>query len=195
MLKPAVLGILLATGCMVGEDSNGLPTPGGPDPQDPVEEEPEPDVPNGEIQMTASSAPQNAAGGFAPNNSVAVWVEDEQGTFVKTIDRYSAVRTQHLVAWNQAAGPGDMDSVSGASRLNHTTPLSITWKLKDRNKQPIPDGTYTIRVEITEVNAVDAGQNQQATFTFTKGPEPETQTGLANGGLTNVSITYTPPAL
>src|SRR5262249_40072873 len=60
MLKPAILGILLATGCMVGQDGNGLP--GGPaDDQPEPDPEPEPDVPTGSIQMTATTAPRNIA--------------------------------------------------------------------------------------------------------------------------------------
>jgi hypothetical protein len=193
MLKPAILGIFLATGCMVGEEGNGLPT-GPADEQEP-EPEPEPETPTGSIQMTATTAPRNIAGGYAPANAVVVWVEDAQGNFVKTIERKAQARIGNLVAWMTAAGPGDTDSVSSASRLDHNTPLSFQWKLKDRNKQPIPDGTYTIHIEVAETNAVTAGENQQAQFTFTVGPNPENQTGLTNGGVTNVSIDYTPAPL
>lgn len=195
MLKPAILGIFLATGCMVGEDGNTLPTSPTDDPQD-QEPDPEPDnTPTGSIQMTATTAPRNLAGGYAPNNAVVVWVEDAQGNFIKTIERRAQARIGNLVAWMNAAGPGDTDSVSGASRLDHNTPLSFQWKLKDRNKRPIPDGTYTIRIEVSETNAISANENQQAQFTFTVGPNPENQTGLANGGVTNVSIDYQPAAL
>jgi hypothetical protein len=192
MLRTALLGLFL-TGCVVGEDGNGLPV--GPDPEPVDEPDPEPEAPTGTIQFNATTAPQGTAGGFAPANAVVVWVEDAQGNFVKTIDRHSAVRTVNLVAWNQEAGIGDVDSVSSASRVDHATPLSFMWKLKDRNKLVIPDGTYTIRVEVTEVNATTAAQNQQATFTFTKGPTAEMQTGLTSGGVTNVSIMYTPAPL
>jgi hypothetical protein len=189
MLRTALLGLLL-TGCVVGEDGNGLPV-SDPDPDpDPM---PEPDAPTGTIMMSATTVAQGTAGGFAPANALAVWVEDSQGNFVKTIDRQALGRQSNLVAWVTAAGPGDLDSVSGASRIDHATPISFMWKMKDRNKQPIPDGTYTIRMEVAETNATSAAQNQQGTFTFIAGPAPQNQTGLASGGITNVSISFTPP--
>jgi hypothetical protein len=114
---------------------------------------------------------------------------------VKTIERRAQARIGNLVAWMTAAGVGDTDSVSGASRLDHATPLTFQYKLKDRNKQPIPDGTYTIRIEVAETNATTAAENQSAQFTFTVGPNPENQTNLTNGGITNVSIDFTPAPL
>jgi hypothetical protein len=103
------------------------------------------------------------------------------------------VRTASLIEWNDAAGPGDVDSVSGASRTSHEVPLDFQWKLKGRDQQVIADGTYTIRMEMTESNATSAADCNEGTFTFTKGAAPQSQTGLSNGGFTNVSIDFTPP--
>jgi hypothetical protein len=188
VLKLVTIGLLLS-GCIVGEvkDFNESddtdPTP-DPDP------DPEP-VATGSLRVTLTTTTQ--PGAFAPRNAVAIWIEDAAGTFVKTIDRHSGVRTQHLVAWNAAAGAGDTDGVSGASRLDHATPITFNYKLKGRDQQVIPDGTYTIRMESTEVNAVAANENNQGTFTFTKGSVADTQTGLSNGGFENVSLEFTPP--
>jgi hypothetical protein len=135
-------------------------------------------------------APNNT---YAPRNIVAVWVEGAGGAFVKTIDRWAGVRKDHLVAWTAKAGAADADAVSGATRLSDTTPLNITWNLRDRTGALIPDGTYTIRMELAESNATLPAQNNQGTFTFVKGASPQNQTGLSNGGFTNVSINYTPP--
>jgi hypothetical protein len=185
---------LLLSGCLVGDptplDPGGDPAdPENPDPADP--ENPEPETPTGSLRITATTTTKG--GVYAPNNVVAVWVENDQGAIVKTIDRWSSVRTQYLLEWNTAAGAGDVDSVSGASRTSHTTPLTIQWKLKGRDQQVIPDGTYTIRMESTESNATSIADTNEGTFTFTKGAAPESQTGLSNGGFTNVSIDFTPP--
>ena len=83
-------------------------------------------------------------------------------------------------------------AVSSATRLNHTQPLTITWDLTDRQNALVPDGTYTIRMELADENATTQAQNNEGTFTFTKGTAPDNQTGLSNGGFTNVSISYTP---
>ncbi len=188
----ACVSVLLSA-CVVGDvtDLPNDPDPQDPAPQDPVPQDPEPEAPTGTLKITATTTTKG--GEFAPNNVVAVWVESEAGAFVKTIDRWSQVRTASLLDWTAKAGAADTDSVSGASRLNHNTPLSITWKLKDRAKQPIVDGTYTIRMESTESNAVSQADNNEGTFTFIAGAAPQLQTGLASGGFTNVTIEFTPP--
>jgi hypothetical protein len=125
---------------------------------------------------------------------VAVWVEDAAGNFVRTIDRYAATRKSHLIGWIAKAGNADTDAVSGATRANHTGALTRTWDLTGRGGTEIPDGTYTIRMELADSNASTAAQNAQGTFTFVKGTAPQSQTGLANGGFTGVSIAFTPGA-
>ena len=143
------------------------------------------------ITYTGSTPPLAT---YAPNNVVAAWIEGPGGTFIKTIDRQSLVRTQHLVAWQAKAGNVDMDAVSGATRVTLNQPVTATWNLLDKQGQPGPDGTYPIRLELAPGNANTAGQNNQGTFTFVKGPAAQTQTNLANGGFTNVMITYDPAA-
>ena len=142
------------------------------------------------LQVTATSSANGGA--FAPTNVAAIWVETQAGELVRTIHRHSAVRTGHLVAWVAKAGIADLDAVSGATRLNHLTPLTADWTVTNRLNVEIPDGTYVLRMEIAEQNSTIAAENRQGTFTFTKGPTPQTQTGLENGGFANVSIMFTP---
>jgi hypothetical protein len=143
-----------------------------------------------DVSVTVTTTPNG--GQYAPKNVVAVWVEDAAGSFIKTIDRFSQVRTQHLVAWVAAATLADADAVSGATRANHTAPLTMTWDLRDKAGALVPDGTYTIRMELADSNASQPGQNHQGTFTFVKSAAPEQQSGLANGGFTNVAIDFQP---
>lgn len=142
------------------------------------------------ITFTSSAAP---ASNYAPNNVLAVWIERGDGTFIKTIDRQALVRVQYLVAWRAKAGANDMDAVTGATRVGYAA-QTVTWNLQDRSGQVVPDGTYTIRMELAQSNASNAGSNNQGTFTFVKGAAAQNQTGLANGGFTNVSINYNPTA-
>lgn len=141
------------------------------------------------LSVTFTSSPNG--GPYAPRNVVAVWIEGNGGTFVKTIGRWAAVRVGSLVAWNGKSG-GDADAVSGATRLDHATPLTVTWNLKDKLGAAVPDGTYTIRMEMADSNATTAGQNKQGTFTFVNGTAPQNQTGLTNGGFSNVTIDFKP---
>ena len=140
------------------------------------------------MQVTFTTT--ESGGPYRPSNIVAVWIEGAGGAFVKTITRWSNVRTSSLVAWNQTSG-GDADAVSGATRTTHGE-LVVNWDLKDRQNAVVPDGTYTIRMEVADENATAPAQNNEGTFTFTKGTAPDNQTGLSNGGFTNVSISYTP---
>jgi MYXO-CTERM domain-containing protein len=117
---------------------------------------------------------------------------EAQAPFVKTVGRWSAVRTDYLLSWRQGAGQTDVDAVTGPTRLNHTQPLTIVWNMQDRQGTVVPDGSYKVRMELAEANSLLPTQNNQGTFTFTKGPTPQNQTNLTNGGFTNVSLNYNP---
>ncbi|MDQ3369157.1 MAG: DUF2271 domain-containing protein [Myxococcota bacterium] len=147
------------------------------------------------VTFTTTPAPQAT---YTPNNVVAVWIQNAGGQHQRTIGRWSDVRTQYLLAYRAAATANDTltpDAVTGASRLNHQGSLSVLWNLRDKAGVVVPDGTYTIRLELAESNATTQAQNNEGTFTFVKGPNPQTQTALTNGGFTNVTITYDPEAV
>lgn len=143
------------------------------------------------LTITATTQ-QTLAPVYQPTHVLAVWVENQGGTIVKTISRHADIRRVALVAWQQKAGTNDVDAISGATRTTHATPVQITWDLKDRQGAVVADGTYTIRMEVSDTNATTANQNNQGTFTFVKGTAPQMQTGLSNGRFTNVSINFTP---
>lgn len=130
-----------------------------------------------------------AGGAFAPRNVVAVWITDGNGAFVKTIGRWADTRKSDLVAWNQASG-GDADAVSGATRLDHTVQLAAQWDLKSKAGAVMPDGTYTIHIELSDSQTSSTAPNHEATYTFVKGPSPQVQTPTDANGFTAVKITY-----
>lgn len=140
--------------------------------------------------VTATFTTTPAGGNYAPKNIVAVWVEDSAGTFQKTIGRWAATRKQYLLTWNQKAGTNDVDAISGATRASHNGTLTVMWDLKNKSGTVVPDGTYTIRMELADSNATSTTQLNEGTFTFVKGPSPQMQSALSNGGFTGVSINY-----
>src|SRR4029453_19395696 len=83
-----------------------------------------------DVSVTVTTTPNG--GQYAPKNIVAMWIEDGNGSFIKTFDRFSQVRTSHLVAWVAKATLADADAVSGATRPNHTSPITATWDLRDK---------------------------------------------------------------
>lgn len=178
---------LVVSSCTVGEsgiippDSGAQPDGGAPPP------------PQAQPQLTITATTTPKGGTYAPNNVVAVWIEKADGTAVKTIQHWgSETYSVYLRAWKAKVGAENTDAVSGATRINHVNPLSINWKFKDKNQMLVPDGTYTIRMELADGNSGTPEQNNQGTFTVVKGPQPQTQTGLANGGFTNVTIQFKP---
>jgi hypothetical protein len=189
-----MLATLLVAGC------GGVLEPTDPDESDAAAVEvdadltPAPDAAPGTPDAAAAESLSVAfdttpnGGPYAPDNVVVVWIEGPGGVIEKTIGRWAANRAQHLVAWVAASGL-DTDAVSGATRPNHTARLTVQWDLTDRNGQVIPDGTYTIRMELADQNSNTAAQNHQGTFTFDKNGTAATQ-AVAGGGFLNVSIDY-----
>jgi len=143
-----------------------------------------------DVSVTVTTTPNG--GQYAPKNIVAMWIEDGAGKFIKTFDRFSKTRTSHLVAWVAKATLADADAVSGATRPDHANPITATWNLRDKLGALVPDGTYTIRMELADSNASQPAQNHQGTFTFVKSGSPQQQSGLSNGGFVNVSIDFQP---
>ena len=148
--------------------------------------------------MTFKTTPIGAE--WAPSNIVAAWVQGPSpgpgnpGPFVKTIGRWAGLRVIHLVAWRNAAGPNDADAVSGATRIDHLTPLTVEWDVKDKDGNLVPDGIYTVRLETADGNSTASGQNWQGTFTFTKGPARDTRTITDDPNYPTVTIDYDPTA-
>ncbi len=141
------------------------------------------------VVVTTTTTSHN--GSFAPRNVVATWVEDATGTFVKTISRWANTRKSHLIAWIGKAGPNDADAISGATRQDHSVPVVATWDLKNAAGNEVPDGTYTIRIELADSDSSAAGQNDQGTYTFVKNTTASTQDSLKSGGFT-ATIKFTP---
>jgi len=148
----------------------------------------------GSVRVTFTTAP--VPGQYTPNNVVAAWITNGAGQHVKTVGRWSDARTRHLVAYTAAAASQNEslapDAVSGASRVNHQGSLVVLWNLRDKQGNLVPDGTYTIRLELAESNSTDPAQNNQGTFTFVKGPNAQLQSNLTNGKFTGVTIDYDP---
>lgn len=93
------------------------------------------------------------------SNQVAVWIEDSQGKFVKTLfvtwftgkGGYEK-RPDCLPLWRQAAGvegppTPEVDAVTKATP--QPGKHSLVWDCTDRAGNPVPDGKYVYKVEGT----------------------------------------------
>ena len=148
-------------------------------------------VPSAHAQgVTVKFMTTPAGGPYAPRNVTVVWIEDSAGNFVKTIGRWANQRKQYLLAWVAKAGANDADAVTSATRGDHNTAIQAIWNLQDRQGNVVPDGTYTIRMELADSDTNTQAANHEGTFTFVKSPQPQVQTNLANGGFQNATISY-----
>jgi len=122
---------------------------------------------SGTLQVTTTT--KGTGGNYAPKNIVAIWVENENGQFVKTLVAYANARKTYLYTWKAATtNAGSMynivDAVTGATRNSHGT-FSCSWNGTDYKGVEVSDGTYKLRFELTDKHST----GNLASYTFTKG--------------------------
>lgn len=142
--------------------------------------------------LSVSVATSETGGNYAPKNVVAIWVEDNQGNFVKTLMAYAATRKTHLNTWEAsttAAGSpfNTVDAITGATKSSHST-RTCTWNGTDVNGTLVADATYRLRMELTDKN----NTGNFSTFTFTKGPSPENLTPANVPSFSSITINWEP---
>lgn len=141
--------------------------------------------------LSVSIKTVTANGKYAPKHILAIWIEDSNGTFVKTRllrsqnTQYRSYLTQFASATNYSYNT--VDATTGATLQSHST-RTVTWDGKDVNENLVADGTYKVCVEFTEKN----GSGPYQTYTFTKGPQGQTLSPTNVTNFQNVSIAWTP---
>ncbi|MCE5332255.1 MAG: DUF2271 domain-containing protein [Bacteroidales bacterium] len=130
---------------------------------------------------------------YSPKNIVAIWIVDSNGKFVKTLLALADERKQYLVNWKTVttvAGSAynKLDAVTGATQNSHAT-RTCSWNGKDKSSALVADGTYTLKMELTDNDGV---KQNLASFTFTKGTAEQTLTPATTSGFSNISIKWTP---
>lgn len=138
-------------------------------------------------------------GSNAVMNVMAVWIENSNGTFIKTRCRYwSNKSSDHLPSWKSKSGQNIIDATTGATLKSSTNPTAfgaktIIWNGTDVNGNVVSDGTYKVLVESAWSNPEPPANqhNFVSSFTFEKSTSNTTLTP-SDPNLTNVSVTWTP---
>jgi len=132
-------------------------------------------------------------GKYSPKNIGAVWVENAQGQFVKTLTVWAKKRIAHLIKWQAASGGNTVDAVTSATVRSHQT-HTATWNCTDVNGTVVPDGAYKIFVEFTEDNSSKAGKppGKWTVLEFTKGGSSQTLTPADETYFKDMELVYTP---
>ncbi len=135
------------------------------------------------VQLTTSTY----NGKYSPEHVLAIWIESNNGTFVKSLKVGAAERKKYLTNWLGSTSSGNTtDAVTGATLRNHVT-HSLNWDGTDVKGALVGDGSYKLCVEFTE----DDRTGKYATFAFTKGVENDQQTPADVSGVSNVQIAWT----
>jgi hypothetical protein len=126
-----------------------------------------------EGQVTLTIKTKTTGRQFAPRHVLAIWVEDSQGKFVRTLKYQAKAYRMYLVEWNKITRKEKtplVDAVTGASLRKHEV-HTVTWDGKDSKGQVVPDGFYHIRVEFSEKNGKGPATPPRH-IRFLKGPKP-----------------------
>ena len=125
---------------------------------------------------------------FAPKHVAAVWIEDAQGTFVKTLLVRGLKQNKRLEAWKAASGGTMVDGVTGPT-LTEWGKISAKWDGTDAAGKPVADGAYKLRAESTWWNG--AGP-QIAGIVFEKGPKASTPDAPDAGAFRDIFVGWKP---
>ena len=135
-------------------------------------------------------------------NVLAVWIESNSGTFIKTVVRYWGNGTKdHLPVWKSKSGQNTVDAISGATLKSSTNPTAfgtktLIWNGKDINGNIVADGTYKVWLESAwQNNLAPNTHNEIISFSFTKGPNAEHLTPTGDNYINTVSLDWIPSAV
>lgn len=108
-------------------------------------------------------------GRFAPRNVGAIWIEDRDGDFVKTVKRWGQTRAKWLTRFVAASDENLVDAITGATLPVHQT-HDATWNLMDLAHCEIGAGEYRVVFEMTE----RSGTGELVAVPFVKDQTPST---------------------
>ena len=151
--------------------------------------------------VTSSTDKLNPSDGantaFGPSNASAYWIEDANGKFVRTLKLQTKSRKPWLLEWTTKSAGNVVNATTGAT-LTTYGPVTCTWDGKDVTGAIVPDGTYTLRMELADDADVlnngtgSTGVSSKFSKTFTKGTTTVSITAPNVTSFSNNIIVWTP---
>ncbi len=154
---------------------------------------------------------QTAPSVLATKNVLAVWIENNAGTFIKTKDRFVGGGTDdHLPTWMSkssggvaanasAASCSVVDATTGATRTSSTTPTAfgaktIIWNGTDVSGTVVADGTYKIWIEsaIKSPEPSNGAHSFITSFSFSKSTSTVNLTPAGDANFSAITINWVP---
>jgi hypothetical protein len=159
--------------------SGSTPATGGNETKAPADETNMSSVSSLEFHVTT----QPIGGRYQPKNIGAIWVTDDSGKFVKSLEVWARTRKRWLTKYNAAHGTGAADVTASATMTSHKEHMS-TWDLKDAMGATVAPGKYKVFAEIADADAT--GKSVSVDFDTTAGPSstnPPDSTGFTKMSL------------
>jgi len=137
------------------------------------------------VTFNVTTATDN--GSFSPKHVLAIWVKDANGNFVKSLKVMANTRIQYLYKWNKSSAGNKVDAITGATLTSHQS-HTVTWNCKNTSNAIVPDGTYKMMIEFTDMHA--QGPIDSISFTISSNSQHLTQTDQSY--FKNISLDFTP---
>ena len=124
------------------------------------------------VKVTVTTRTLNM--GYAPRNAGAIWIANQTGRFVKSLNVWANRRLRDLERWTAATAAAGLpnnrvDAVTAATMTNHALRTG-TWNCTDANKAVVADGPYQVCFEMDETS----GTSQYQCVPFSKSDVPVT---------------------
>jgi hypothetical protein len=133
-------------------------------------------APGTEGTLTVSFTTLNIDGQYAPKNCGAVWVEDANESYMRTLALWADARRGSIIQWSARACHMDptvtKPDVITSATLPKPATHTATWDGKDFRGKVASDGIVTLWMQFTVNEMVPEGP--YVPFPFKKGPEPFT---------------------
>ena len=144
--------------------------------------------------MTFTVTTSAVSGSYGTKNLLAIWIEDGTTAFVKTKMKYGSTSNyDHFILWNAKSGGNVVDATTGATLATHGT-RTVSWNATDVSGNLVPDGTYTLWVEMAWNSSYTTGRTYTS-IPFTKGPASVHLTPANTANFANMVLDWTPVAV
>jgi hypothetical protein len=118
-------------------------------------------------QLHFSVRTVSGEGRYRPRNVGAIWIEDAEQHWLRTLARWGKQRAKWLTEFNAASGGDVTDAITTATLPRHEV-HELDWDLRDAAGCQIPNGEYALRIELTDWSGT--GENTRIDFDKTEEP-------------------------
>ncbi len=118
-------------------------------------------------RLTFDVTPIDNNGDRSPAHVMAVWIEDAQGNFIKTIARIGSSRYKYLYSWMGSSDNGNVVDALTSATFNSWDNMSFFWDSTDTSSQLVAQGDYNLWIEYTTAHA----QGPKYSIPFTIGSD------------------------